>query len=341
MKRLKWNEQNYRNFGHCGLMNLGNTCFLNSILQCLFHVMPLTDYILTNEFSEDIEQSNKITLEFKLFYAYTKLIENVWTCNRVIVPKKFLLYLSQFVPNYSLGNQQDAMEYLTYILDAFDRCLSYEIEVVPNKGLNQTTLLAIASWKKFFERDYSIIKRHFYGQYHNRIKCSTCEKWSEDNFDPFNVLPLAIPDHSNLTLTDCLKYANDPHQVNFQCDHCKSKQVGMKKSSIFTLPNVLIIQLKRFNNSNVKNEATVQIPFDNFDMRPFLSNEAPNAKLTKILYHCIGVIHHVGGTSGGHYYSYIKHFDGSWYEMNDTTVNQIQTPSMSSCTPYGLIFVRN
>lgn len=64
--------------GVCGLQNLGNTCFLNSALQCLSHSTPLTQYFLDKRFKPEINETNVLGTKGKLVKAYAKFIKNVW-----------------------------------------------------------------------------------------------------------------------------------------------------------------------------------------------------------------------------------------------------------------------
>ena len=64
--------------GLCGLRNLGNTCFMNSGLQCLSHIKELTDYFLSGEYQKHINKTNPLGTQGELSLEYAKMIKNLW-----------------------------------------------------------------------------------------------------------------------------------------------------------------------------------------------------------------------------------------------------------------------
>jgi len=64
--------------GICGLSNLGNTCFMNSALQCLSNTVLLTDYFLTKRFKKDINETNVLGTKGDLARKYALFLKNIW-----------------------------------------------------------------------------------------------------------------------------------------------------------------------------------------------------------------------------------------------------------------------
>ena len=108
--------------GAVGLRNLGNTCFLNSSLQCLSNTIPLTDYFLGYDYRSEINKTNFLGTGGKLATAYAELMKSIWLGkNTVVAPSAFKKSLEKFAPQFAGGRQHDAHEVLSYLLDGIVR----------------------------------------------------------------------------------------------------------------------------------------------------------------------------------------------------------------------------
>lgn len=346
---------NYLNKGLTGLCNLGNTCFMNSILQCLSNTLTLTEYFLKEQYrDEDQDRHHQARKEYVLVLCYSNLIKNIWEQNTLLKPRSFLSIVSKLIPSYKVGTQQDSHEFLTQLLQLIHSGICYQIEVgIKGEITNESDRLMVESinqWKLHFENNYSVIIDSFYGMTSNLISCQHCNH-SSRTFEPFSCISLPIPD-TPCHLIECLhNYFSVQSTISdYTCEkeNCKKLGTCSKETQLWMLPNYIIITFKRFNNKNKK--ITTKINFLNKEMNNSLSEHfdldltpfiCPNKQdSNKYIYSLYAVNCHTGDTGGGHYYSYIKNVDGKFYMMNDANVTLASIDDICSDTAYILFYYR-
>uniref|UniRef100_A0A8C3XUS7 ubiquitinyl hydrolase 1 n=1 Tax=Chelydra serpentina TaxID=8475 RepID=A0A8C3XUS7_CHESE len=119
----------------------------------------------------------------------------------------------------------------------------------------------------------------------------------------------------------------------WRCPHCKQLQQGSITLSLWTLPDVLIIHLKRFRQvrKRMKLQNMVKFPLTGLDMTPHVD----------YVYDLYAVCNHHGTMQGGHYTAYCKNsVDGLWYCFDDTDVQQLAENEVCKQTAYILFYQR-
>jgi len=183
--------------GVTGLQNLGNTCFMNSALQCLSNTSELTQYFLSNEFLKDLNKNNPLGTGGYLISAYSELIKELWMGTESYVsPWDLKKVIGKFAPQFSGYSQQDSQELLSYMLDGLHEDLNRIVKkpfVEDIEFKNQKDEeLSNGSWANYLKRNQSIIIDLFVGQYKSRLDCPDCKKISI-TFDPFISISLPVP----------------------------------------------------------------------------------------------------------------------------------------------------
>ncbi|KAE8717492.1 Ubiquitin carboxyl-terminal hydrolase 9 [Hibiscus syriacus] len=197
--------------GLTGLQNLGNTCFMNSALQCLVHTPPLVEYFL-KDYSDEINTQNPLGMHGELALAFGELLRKLWSSGQTsIAPRVFKGKLARFAPQFSGYNQHDSQELLAFLLDGLHEDLNrvkqkpyIEMKDADNRPDEE---VAAESWKNHKARNDSVIVDVCQGQYKSTLVCPVCSKISI-TFDPFMYLSLPLPSTVTRTMVVTVFYGD-------------------------------------------------------------------------------------------------------------------------------------
>ncbi|PPQ64778.1 hypothetical protein CVT24_007864 [Panaeolus cyanescens] len=190
--------------GTLGLGNMGNTCFMNSALQCLAHTKELTDYFLSGVYTDELNRDNPLGMGGAIAEAFGALLHRIWATSGVSTsysPREFKMQLQRFAPQFSGYQQHDSQELVAFLLDGLhedlNRVLKKPYVEKPDwEGGGDVELVKLAnkSWEGYMMRNDSVIVDLFQGQYKSTLVCPECSKISI-TFDPFMYLTLPLPVH--------------------------------------------------------------------------------------------------------------------------------------------------
>ena len=332
----------YSDKGLTGLANLGNSCYINSCMQLLSHTYELNELlgnINKKKFNNNIEAT--------ILTEWNNLRELMWSENCTIAPWGFINAIREVATKKNLDlfsghAQNDVGEFLLFIIDCFHTGLKREVSMkISGVVQNPTDTLAQECYnmmQKMYKTDYSEILTIFYGISVTQIKSKDTDEILSRMCEPFSMLSLPIPPRSNVTIFECLDLYMEEENLSGENawfnDKTMCKQ-DVKKGTIFwNLPTILIIELKRYNNSNKKIHSIVTTPLQNIDLSSYIYGY----NSSEYIYDLFGTGNHSGNVMGGHYTANIKNLNGKWYSFNDTSIQEVSEDKIISPYTYCLFY---
>ena len=323
-----------------GLMNLGNTCYMNSVLQTLF---------LCCDFNNDIVRNNQE--QKTLINSYKTIIIRMMQRSKE-VSKVRKLKLTQFINTFRKQfqhvsfHQQDAHEALQFILGNFHDTLLQDftsedlIENINSMRYNKEIKNECAKQlMTMYKKDYSLINKYFYGQMSNTIKCNKCNH-VVNRVEVYKGIELSI--EKSKDLFGCLEEHFAEEQLEgYKCDKCKKTECS-KQIVLLNTPKYLLVTLKRFTfnyqlNRFTKNTKNVEFPVYLHFKKYLLQNNENKKVNNSDLYKLTSIINHSGGPNNGHYTSY-HNFKNKWVECDDDDVTVMDEDKIFTQGAYVLVY---
>jgi len=339
------NNEKYENKGLSGLANLGNTCFINSCIQIISHTYELNELLNNGNILKKIK--NKY--ESALLVEWNNLRKILWEKNCIISPNKFIKTIQKVAEIKEMDiftgySQNDVSEFLLFLIDCFHNSLSREIKMnISGYPENETDELAINCFNmiiNMYTKEYSEIWNMFYGVHVSQIISMETGNKIKQTPEPYFMIDLPIPrENKNPSLIDCLNLYIEGEELKDENawfnDETKEKMNIKKKILFWSFPTILVIDFKRFNSRNQKNQILIDFPLDDLD----LSSYVIGYKKQSYIYELYGICNHSGNVFGGHYTCYVKNANGKWYHFNDTNVTEVSLiQAMISAKAYVLFY---
>ncbi|XP_058147069.1 ubiquitin carboxyl-terminal hydrolase 27 [Dasypus novemcinctus] len=340
-----------------GLINLGNTCFMNCIVQALTHTPILRDFFLS-----DRHRCEMPSPELCLVCEMSSLFRELYSGNpSPHVPYK-LLHLVWIHARHLAGyRQQDAHEFLIAALDVLHRhCKGDNVGKVANNPNHCNC----------------IIDQIFTGGLQSDVTCQACHGVST-TIDPCWDISLDLPGSCTsfwplspgressvngeshipgiTTLTDCLRRFTRPEHLGssakIKCGSCQSYQESTKQLTMNKLPVVACFHFKRFEHSaKQRRKITTYISFPlELDMTPFMASSkesrmngqlqpSTNSGNNENKYSLFAVVNHQGTLESGHYTSFIRHHKDQWFKCDDAVITKASIKDVLDSEGYLLFY---
>ncbi|KAF4789739.1 Ubiquitin carboxyl-terminal hydrolase 32 [Turdus rufiventris] len=244
--------------GATGLSNLGNTCFMNSSIQCVSNTQPLTRYFISGRHLYELNRTNPIGMKGHMAKCYGDLVQELWSgTQKNIAPLKLRWTIAKYAPRFNGFQQQDSQELLAFLLDGLHEDLNRVhdkpyVELKDSDGRPDWEVAAEA-WENHLRRNRSIVVDLFHGQLKSQVKCKTCGHISV-RFDPFNFLSLPLPmdSYMHLEITVIKLDGTTPVRYGLRLN-MDEKYTGLKKqlSELCGLKPEQIL-LAEVHSSNIK-----------------------------------------------------------------------------------------
>ncbi|CAO1415593.1 unnamed protein product [Diamesa serratosioi] len=303
-----------------GMYNNGNTCYLNSTLQALYHVPAFSHWLYSD--IEHREKSEQCRHHCCIICAMARTLFNTQGNNQVISPNLITQRLTNVCKHLTHGRQEDAHEFLRYLIEAMEK--SYLTRFKNHKEFDQYT------------KETTPLNQILGGYLRSTVTCLSCHHASI-TFQHFEDMLLDISRVSNVD--DALNgyfSKENLEDMGYKCESCKKRVSATKKFSLERAPAVMCIQLKRFSVMGNKLMKQIQIS-EYLNLGKYLA-KAP-ASNQNYRYRLTSMVTHLGMQStGGHYTAVGLAPNGNYYCYDDDRVRPMQIDQVLRTNAYVLFY---
>uniref|UniRef100_A0A182MJ13 Ubiquitin carboxyl-terminal hydrolase 36 n=1 Tax=Anopheles culicifacies TaxID=139723 RepID=A0A182MJ13_9DIPT len=305
-----------------GMTNMGNTCYLNSTLQALFHVPAIANWLLSDEPHRskcDDGGSGGSCIICAMAKTLLESQTNQTAFRPYLVYSKLRLVCKHLVP----GRQEDAHEFLRYLVEAMEK--SYLNRSKNSKELDQ------------YSKETTPLNQILGGYLRSEVKCLSCQHVST-TFQHFEDLLLDIRKANSIDEALELYFARERlEEMGYKCEACKRRVAATKQFSLERAPFVLCIQLKRFSMLSGKINKHVELR-SKLDLTPY-SSPVMRTNGGKLTYRLTSMVTHLGSTQHCGHYTAIGHTDAAGYHVfDDSSVRPIGIHNVMSTNAYILFY---
>ena len=346
-----------------GLQNLGQTCYMNSSLQCLANIDIFSDLLLNN-ISFLIQNKEKIPFTF----AYVNLLYQLKNSNeKYLNPSNFKSVLGKFNPLFEGNNASDAKDLILFILQRElkppKQNLNSQMNFIQQEQISLNEKESLKQFLNDFNSSKSFVSSTFHGIIKIQLKCDKCQK-IKFSYQTFNMLTFILKNikeykmkgigndyYTDVDIFDAFEKDRKEEILTGQnmifCNSCQGTYSGKTKQEIYSLPPVLIIVLNRGKDNQDFNENFIFPEVLDFNEGNFVRSNYNNFKR----FFLCGIITHLGeSSSSGHFICYCrKDLNDPFLCYNDTqTADGIEIDEGMKCnisnnsyekrTPYILFY---
>ncbi|CAF1472222.1 unnamed protein product [Adineta steineri] len=305
-----------------GLVNLGNTCFINASLQCLANTPPLVQWLLSNSHNQYCRM--KLEKKFCLFCEAERIVRLIHSKSSYSSssmgpanPNNLVRRIKDISKTFRFGRQEDASEFLICLIDKIvEACLRSSQPPERLRPSSGTSYEQLCHSQTFLHDLFGLVLR-------SRVICSRC-RYTSDTFEVQYTWIVGVRNHSDLrqSLQQFVCRETLSGENLYRCMKCKQLVPAVKRYTLHKASNILLINLKRFEFGKNSHKLSHLVRYPEYlNVKSYMSEENSNDQ--SLNYRLYAVLVHVGSSMhSGHYYSYVRSPNNRWYKADDTTMTQ-------------------